>query len=77
MSDKNPFELRFDALQMAKDYYDRIYDAQVKFAKANFDASVEAGKATWADWDKYIPKHTIDDIIAKATELSAFVNKRS
>lgn len=77
MSNKSPFELRFDVLSMAKEYSDKMYDTNVDFARRIFDESVAMGTATADDWVKFIPKkYTMDDVISKARELYEFVQKK-
>lgn len=77
MSNKNPFEIRLDALKMSKEYLDRIQDVNTQFAFQAFEAAVESGKATIDQWEKFAPKqYDFKDVITKAQELYAFVNKK-
>ena len=76
-SNKTPYELRFDILEMAKDYFDRINDINVSFAQHAFHIAVEKGKATHDQWEKFAPKtYGFDEVIAKAQELYGFVAKK-
>lgn len=79
MSNKNPYELRYDVLSMAKEIADRHYDTQVQLAwqaaelyKDNADAALKA-------WEKYMPKALLpEDIKENAEKLYSFVmNKDS
>jgi len=79
MSNKNPYELRYDILVMAKEMADKHYDTQAQLAwhaaelyKENADKALEA-------WEKYIPKALSPDEIKKnAQDLYTFImNKDS
>jgi hypothetical protein len=78
MSNKNPYELRYDVLQMAKDIADKHYDTQMQLAfqaaeiyKDNADKAMEA-------WSKYIPKAlTSDEIRTNAEHLYKFVMNKN
>lgn len=77
MSNKTPFELRFDMLAMAKDYFDRIQEVNTSFASQAFYQAVEQGKASIDDWKKFTPQqYSFDEVIAKAQELYGFVAKK-
>lgn len=74
---KNPFEIRTEMLQMAKDYLDQQWHINVDFARRLFDESVEQGRCAAEDWEKFIPKqYTVDELTKKAQELYAFVEKK-
>ena len=74
---KTPYELRFDILQMSKDYFDRINDINTSFAQQALATAVEQGKASYGDWEKFVPKqYSFDEVITKAQELYGFVNKK-
>ena len=77
MSSKNPFELRFDTLAMAKEMLDRQYE----MAQAQFFTVVEQYKEQSKDvteaFEKYTPKmYQPDEIMSKAEELYKFVTKK-
>lgn len=77
MSAKSAYELRMDMLQMSKDYLEQQYHANFAFASDAFSKTVEAGKATMGEWQKYAPAfYTFDDVIKKAEELYKFVDKK-
>ncbi len=74
-TNKNPFEIRLELLQMAKDHLDKAYAANLEFARKAFDAALEANKVTLEQWQTFVPKqYTLDEITAKATELANFIN---
>jgi hypothetical protein len=77
MSSKNPFELRFDTLAMAKEMLDRQYE----MAQAQFFTVVEQYKEQSKDvteaFEKYTPKmYQPDEIMSKAEELYKFITKK-
>jgi len=77
MTQKNPFELRFDTLAMAKEMLDRQYDtAQTQMFEMLEQAKVQQ-KDLQEVFDKYTPKmYQPTEIMAKAEELYKFVTKK-
>ena len=81
---KNPFEIRLELLQMAKDYLERQQEIHVSFAQDAFhkmtdlkNPSSEDINSVMTEWKKYIPApYSFDDLVKKATELYSFVNKK-
>lgn len=70
----NPFEIRADALAMAKDYMDRQQEIAVEFAKHAFNAALSSGTVTASTWQEYLPKmYTLDELTKKAQEMYSFV----
>jgi hypothetical protein len=77
MSNKNPFEIRFDVLAMAKELADRQYD----MAQQQYWTMVEQAQKNSQDvtevFEKYTPKmYQPQEIMAKAEELYKFVTKK-
>lgn len=77
MSSKNPFEIRFDTLAMAKELLDRQYETNMtKFYEALEQAKSQQKDVTEA-FEKYMPKmYTPQEIIKQAEELYDFVTKK-
>ena len=77
MSNKNPFEIRFDVLAMAKELADRQYDmAQQQYWTA-IEAAKESSKDVFEVMEKYTPKmYQPQEIMDKAEELYKFVTKK-
>ena len=77
MSSKNPFEIRFDTLAMAKDLLDRQYETNMtKFYEAMEQTKSQQKDVTEA-FEKYMPKmYTPQEIIKQAEELYDFVTKK-
>ena len=77
MSSKNPFELRFDTLAMAKELLDRQYEA----AQVQMFEMIEQAKTQQKDlqevFEQYTPKmYQPQEIMEKAEELYKFVTKK-
>lgn len=77
MSSKNPFELRFDTLAMAKEMLDKTYELQ----QAQMFEAIEQAKRQSKDiteiFEKYTPKmYQPQEIMEKAEELYKFVTKK-
>jgi len=77
MSNKTPFELRFDTLAMAKEMLDRQYEmAQAKFYEAIEQAKSQSKDVTEL-FEKYTPKmYQPSEIMEKAEELYKFIVKK-
>lgn len=77
MTSKNPYELRTEILQMAKDYMDQQYHMNMEFARRAFEEALEAGKVSVDTWKMYTPQvYTIEELMKKAQELYGFVSKK-
>ena len=72
MSNKNPFEIRSDMLQLAKDYMDQQYHMNVQFAEKMF----EAGKKSMEEMQKEYEMYSMEDLMAKAKEMYSFVSDK-
>lgn len=74
MTGKNPFELRAEVLQMAKDMMDRQYEVSMQFAQQAYEHAVKANEAAASTWDKFVPQmYTVEDLMKKANEMYGFV----
>jgi hypothetical protein len=77
MTNKSPYEIRLELLQMAKEQLDAQFQIQLEFAKKVFDAALAANQVTLDAWKQYLPEqHSVEDIMAKAAELYGFVTKK-
>ena len=77
MSNKNPFEIRFDTLAMAKELLDREYEANM----SRYYEAMEQARSNNQDvtklFDQYIPKmYTPEEIAERAEELYKFITKK-
>lgn len=72
MSNKNPFEIRAEMLQMAKDYMDKQWEMNYFFTEKLF----EEGKKTAEEVQKAMKPYSTDDLVKKAQEFYSFVSKK-
>jgi len=72
MSNKNPFEIRADMLQMAKDYMDRQWEMNYSFTQQLFDQ----GKNNIEDVQQALKPYSTEELMKKATEMYSFVTKK-
>lgn len=73
MSNKNPFEIRAEMLQLAKDYMDQQYHMNIQFA----ENMVEQGKKTMEEVKDTYKMYSMDDLMEKANEMYSFVSKKA
>lgn len=73
MSNKNPFEIRAEMLQLAKDYMDQQYQMNVQFA----EKALEQGKKSFEEYQETVTKmYSMDELMEKAKEMYSFVSKK-
>lgn len=71
---KSGFEIRLEVLQMARDFMEKQASLNAKFAGEAFDIAVRANKVTIDEWKTFAPAVlTVEDLMAKATELYKFI----
>ena len=71
MSNKNPFEIRAEMIQLAKDYMDQQYQMNVQFAEQAF----KAGQKTLEEYQDAVTKmYSMEDLVEKAKEMYSFVS---
>ncbi len=74
-TNRSPFEIRTRMLEMAQEYLQRQYDANLEFAKNAFVEATKTGMATQKDFEQYMPNmFDFDEIESKAQELYKFVS---
>ena len=74
MTNKNPFEIRADVLEMAKDYMDKQVQLNVQY----WEKMMEIGKATIDEAkaaNVYTP-YSMEELMKKAQEMYTFVSKK-
>jgi predicted translin family RNA/ssDNA-binding protein len=69
---KNPFEIRAEILQLAKDYMDQSYKMNLAFMQK----SMEEGRKTFEDYQEAVKMYTTEDLMKKAQEMYSFVSKK-
>jgi hypothetical protein len=72
MSNKNPFEIRAEMLQLAKDYMDQQYHMNIQFA----EKLMEQNKLTADHFKDAYKMYSMDELMDKAKELYGFVSRR-
>jgi|TARA_R110002153_G_scaffold117323_1_gene261335 hypothetical protein len=72
MTQKNPFEIRAEMLQMAKDYMDQQYHMNIQLANDLY----EQGQKTADEVKDAYQIYSVEDMMAKAKELYSFVSKK-
>lgn len=74
---KNPFEIRYDVLNMSKELLDRAYETNREIAMRAFDLAGQNSEQAMAAWEKYVPKmYTPEEIKKNAEMLYEFVTKK-
>ena len=77
MSNKNPFELRFDVLKMAKEMMDQQHEIANNQFYQMVDQAREQNKNIQEVFEKYTPKmYQPKEIMDKADELYKFITQR-
>jgi urease gamma subunit len=72
MSNKNPFEIRSEMLQLAKEYMDQQQALNMTFA----ENMVEAGRKTAEEMQQAYQMYSMEDLMEKAKEMYSFVSKK-
>ena len=72
MSNKNPFEIRAEMLQLAKDYMYQQYHMNVQFA----ENMMEKGKKSIEEIKDVYQMYPMDELMDKAKEMYSFVSKK-
>lgn len=74
---KNPFELRYDVLNMSKEMLDRAYETNREIAMRAFDLAGQNSEQAMSAWEKYVPKmYTPEEIKKNAEMLYEFITKK-
>ena len=72
MPNKNPFEIRADMLQLAKEYMDQQYDMNIQFA----ENMMSEGEKSMSEVKETYKMYSMDDLMEKAKEMYSFVSKK-
>lgn len=70
MSNKNPFEIRTEVLEMAKDYLDKKTQMDIEYTTKMF----QVGQKTAEELRKAMTPYTMDELMEKAREMYSFVS---
>lgn len=72
MSNKNPFEIRAEMLQLAKEYLDQQFHMNVQFA----EKLMEQNKVNADVFKDTYKMYSMEDLMAKAKEMYSFVSTK-
>ena len=72
MTHKNPFEIRTEMLQMAKDYMDQQYKMNIQLATDMYDQ----GQKNMIELQDAYKMYSVEDMMEKAKEMYSFVSKK-
>ena len=76
MSNKNPFEIRAEMLQLAKEYMDQQYHMNIQF----LENMMAEGKKTREEIEEQLKDaynmYSMEELMEKAKELYGFVAKK-
>lgn len=72
MANKNPFEIRAEMLQMAKDYMDESWRMNLDFTEKMFTQ----GKKSVEEMQEALKPYSVEDLMEKAQEFYSFVQKK-
>ena len=76
MSNKNPFEIRAEMLQLAKDYMDQQYHMNIQF----YENMVAEGNKLREDIEEQLKEaykmYTTEELMEKAKEMYSFVSDK-
>lgn len=72
MANKNPFEIRAEMLQLAKDYMDQQWHMNLDFTRQLF----EQNQKTVEEMQAALEPYSMDDLMEKAKEMYSFVSNK-
>ena len=73
----NPYQIRYDVLQMAKELLDRQYETSMQLAYHAMDLAKENNEAALVAWKQYVPEmYTPEEIKKQADKLYSFVTDK-
>ena len=76
-NNSNPYQIRYDVLNMAKDMLDKQYDIQKELAYKAMEMYKDNTEQAMEAYQKYIPKaYTPEEIKAQADKLYEFVTDK-
>ena len=72
MANKNPFEIRAEMLQMAKDYMDQQWHMNLDFTRQLY----EKNQKTVKEMEEALKPYSVEEMMKKAQEMYSFVSKK-
>lgn len=69
---KNPFEIRAEILELAKEYMDKQREMNIEYA----EKMIQAGKVDWKEIAEWTQPYTFEQMMEKAKEMYSFVSTK-
>ena len=76
MSNKNPFEIRADMLNLAKEYMDQQYHMNIQFLENMVAEGNKAREEIEEQLKEAYKMYSMEDLMAKAREMYSFVSTK-
>ncbi len=76
MTNKNPFEIRAEMLQLAKEYMDQQYHMNIQFYENMIAEGNKAREDIEAQVKDAYRMYSVDELMEKAKEMYAFVSEK-
>lgn len=76
MSNKNPFEIRAEMLNLAKEYMDQQYHMNIQFYENMLVEGGKARKEIEEQLKEAYKMYSMDELMAKAKEMYSFVSTK-
>jgi len=76
MSNKNPFEIRAEMLNLAKEYMDQQYHMNIQFLENMVAEGNKAREEIEEQLKDAYKMYTIEDLMEKAKEMYSFVSTK-
>ena len=72
MSSKNPFQIRSEVLELAKEYMDKQIEMNIEYA----EKMQELGKLRSDEYMESFKPYSFEELMQKAQEMYSFVSKK-
>ena len=76
MSNKNPFEIRAEMLNLAKEYMDQQYHMNIQFLENMVAEGNKAREEIQDQLKEAYKMYSIEDLMTKAKEMYSFVSTK-
>lgn len=76
MANKNPFEIRADMLQLAKEYMDQQYHMNIQFYENMIAEGKKNRKEVQDSLKEAYKMYSMDELMNKAKEMYSFVSTK-
>ena len=76
MSNKNPFEIRAEMLNLAKEYMDQQYHMNIQFLENMVAEGLKAREEVEEQLKDAYKMYSMEELMAKAKEMYSFVSTK-